>query len=46
MLYEAISTIEDPDPLQRGLDPDATGRKGPALPKLLEDGGGFYGDER
>jgi hypothetical protein len=46
MLYEAISTIENSDSLRGGLDPDATGREGPALSKLLQDGGGFYGDER
>jgi hypothetical protein len=46
MLYEAIFTTEDPDSLRGGLDPDATDRERPSLPKLLQDGGGFHGHER
>jgi hypothetical protein len=45
-LYEAIFTIEDPDPLWGRLGPNATDGKGPALPKLLQDGGGFHGDDK
>ena len=46
MLYEGISTIEDPGSLWGGLGQDATDGERPALPKLLQDGGGFHGDER